>query len=97
MEEHPVPWQRRASMATLTAIGYPDETAAPAANEEAGQLAEDLIIQLDAIAVAQHVTTDKALVAWSEYDGIVLQFSLSHDDEQRLQEALHGSQPVAQT
>ncbi len=38
-------------MATLIAIGYPDETTAAAAADEARRLAKDLIIQPDAIAV----------------------------------------------
>jgi uncharacterized membrane protein len=38
-------------MATLIAIGYPDETTATAAADEARRLAKDLIIQPDAIAV----------------------------------------------
>ena len=38
-------------MADLIAIGYPDETTATAAAEEARRLAQDLIIQPDAIAV----------------------------------------------
>jgi uncharacterized membrane protein len=38
-------------MATLVAIGYPDETTATAAAVEARRLAKDLIIQPDAIAV----------------------------------------------
>ena len=38
-------------MADLVAIGYPDETTATAAADEARRLAEDLIIQPDAIAV----------------------------------------------
>jgi uncharacterized membrane protein len=37
-------------MATLVAIGYPDETTATAASLEARRLAKDLIIQPDAIA-----------------------------------------------
>ncbi|AEV84881.1 membrane protein [Actinoplanes sp. SE50] len=37
-------------MATLVAIGYPDETTATAASLEANRLAKDLIIQPDAIA-----------------------------------------------
>jgi uncharacterized membrane protein len=37
-------------MSTLVAIGYPDETTATAAAEEAQRLAKDLIIQPDAIA-----------------------------------------------
>ena len=51
-------------MADLIAIGYPDETTAFAAADEARQLAADLIIQPDAIAViardkdgSYHVTT----------------------------------------
>jgi uncharacterized membrane protein len=39
------------AMADLIAIGYPDETTAFAAADEARQLAADLIIQPDAIAV----------------------------------------------
>ena len=38
-------------MATLVAIGYPDETTAAAAADEVRQLASDLIIQPDAVAV----------------------------------------------
>ena len=38
-------------MADLIAIGYPDETTAEAAADEARQLAKDLIIEPDAIAV----------------------------------------------
>jgi uncharacterized membrane protein len=38
-------------MADLVAIGYPDETTATAAADEARRLAQDLIIQPDAIAV----------------------------------------------
>jgi uncharacterized membrane protein len=52
-------------MATLVAIGYPDETTATAASLEADRLAKDLIIQPDAIAVIIrdrqgkfHVTTN---------------------------------------
>jgi uncharacterized membrane protein len=52
-------------VADLIAIGYPDETTADAAAEEARRLARDLIIQPDAIAVivrgedgAYHVHTD---------------------------------------
>jgi uncharacterized membrane protein len=52
-------------MATLVAIGYPDETTATAASLEAGRLTKDLILQPDAIAVIirdregkYHVTTN---------------------------------------
>ena len=38
-------------MSDLIAIGYPDETTADAAADEAQRLAQDLIIQPDAIAV----------------------------------------------
>jgi uncharacterized membrane protein len=38
-------------MADLIAIGYPDEATAQAAADEARRLAQDLIIQPDAIAV----------------------------------------------
>ena len=52
-------------MATLVAIGYPDETTATAASLEAQRLTKDLILQPDAIAVIIrdregkfHVTTN---------------------------------------
>ena len=52
-------------MSTLVAIGYPDETTAAAAADEAQQLAKDLIVEPDAIAVISrgregkfHVTTN---------------------------------------
>jgi uncharacterized membrane protein len=43
--------RREGAMADLIAIGYPDETTAEAAAGEARQLAKDLIIEPDAIAV----------------------------------------------
>jgi uncharacterized membrane protein len=43
--------QKEDAMADLIAIGYPDETTAEAAADEARQLAKDLIIEPDAIAV----------------------------------------------
>jgi uncharacterized membrane protein len=43
--------RRETTMADLIAIGYPDETTADAAADEARRLAQDLIIQPDAIAV----------------------------------------------
>jgi uncharacterized membrane protein len=42
--------RRNDAMADLIAIGYPDETTADAAADEARRLAQDLIIQPDAIA-----------------------------------------------
>ena len=57
-------------MATLIVIGYPDESTAAAAAQEAGRLAEDLIIQPDAIAVVRrdaggkfHTTTSHHAMA----------------------------------
>ena len=57
-------------MTTLIAIGYDDETTATAAADEAERLAEDLIIEPDAIAVIRrdskgkyHVTTNHHPVA----------------------------------
>jgi uncharacterized membrane protein len=162
-------------VADLIAIGYPDETTAAAAADEARRLAYDLIIQPDAIAVIvrhmdgsyevrtnhhmvgdgaiwgifwgflfgllffipvlgmavgagmgalfgklgkssinkefrdqvrdmvkpgtsalflmlEKVTPDKAVEAMSKYGGTVLKTSLSKQDEQELQEALHGGQ-----
>jgi len=46
-------------MATLVAIGYPDETTAASAAEEAERLAGDLIIQPDAIAVVRRDVNGK--------------------------------------
>ena len=166
-------------MADLIAIGYPDETTADAAADEARRLAADLIIQPDSIAVIvrdeegsyhvhtshhivgggatwgmfwgflfgllffipvlgmavgagmgalmgkfaktsidkqfqdqvrgmlqpgtsalflllEKVTPDKAVEAMSKYGGTVLKTSLSKQDEQDLQDALHGSEPAAQ-
>jgi uncharacterized membrane protein len=160
-------------MATLIAIGYPDEATAAAAADEARRLAKDLIIQPDAIAVIvrdrqgdyhvdtthhavsggavwgmfwgflfgllffipvfgmaigagmgalmgkltkssidkefrdqvrdlvqpgtsalflmlEKATPDKALEAMSKFGGTVLKTSLSKQDEQELQDALHG-------
>jgi uncharacterized membrane protein len=162
-------------MADLIAIGYPDETTATAAADEAYRLAADLIIQPDAIAVIvrdadgsyhvhtrhhavgagatwgmfwgflfgllffipvfglaigagmgalmgkltktsidrqfqeqvrdmvqpgtsclflmlEKVTPDKAVEAMSKFGGTVLKTSLSKEDENELQEALHGRQ-----
>jgi uncharacterized membrane protein len=69
-------------MATLIAIGYPDETTAAAAGEEANRLARDLIIQPDAIAVIRrdaegkfHTTTSHHPVAagttWGMFWGLL--------------------------
>jgi uncharacterized membrane protein len=162
-------------MADLVVIGYPDETTAFAAADEARRLAADLIIQPDAIAVIRRdadgtyhtetshhpvgagaswgmfwgflfgllffipvlglaigagmgalmgkfaktsidkqfqeqvrgmiqpgtsalflmlekVTPDKAVEAMSKYGGTVLKTSLSKEQEQELQDALHGSE-----
>jgi uncharacterized membrane protein len=48
--------KERDAMADLIAIGYPDETTAFAAADEARRLAADLIIQPDAIAVISRDT-----------------------------------------
>jgi uncharacterized membrane protein len=69
-------------MATLVAIGYPDETTATAASLEAQRLAKDLIIQPDAIAAIIrdregkfHVTTNHHQVAggasWGMFWGLL--------------------------
>ena len=166
-------------MADLIAIGYPDETTALEAAQTAEQLANELIIQPDAIAaivrdkegklkvttnhhpvgagatwgmfwgflfgllffipvfglaigagmgalmgkfaktsidkefqdqvrgmlqpgtsalflMLEKVTPDKAVEAMSKYGGTVLKTSLSKQDEQDLQEALHGGEAPAQ-
>src|SRR3954469_9873691 len=69
-------------MATLVAIGYPDETTATSASLEADRLAKDLIIQPDAIAVIIrdregkfHVTTSHHAVGtgttWGMFWGLL--------------------------
>jgi uncharacterized membrane protein len=165
-------------MATLVAIGYPDETTAHAAQHEAERLAADLVIEPDAIAVivrdpegrfkvstnhhavgggamwgmlwgglfgllffvpflgmavgsalgallgkiekngvdpefqaqvrdvlqpgtsalflvVDKVTPDKAVEALGRFGGTVLEAWLSKEDEQHLQEALHGEPAAA--
>ena len=70
-------------MADLVAIGYPDETTATAAADEARRLAKDLIIQPDAIAVivrdkdgSYHVRTTHHMVGagatWGMFWGFFL-------------------------
>jgi uncharacterized membrane protein len=44
----------------------------------------------------EKVTPDKAVEAMSKYGGTVLKTSLSKQDEQELQEALHGGGEAAQ-
>ena len=68
-------------MATLIAIGYPDEATATAAADEARQLSKDLIIQPDAIAVinrdmdgSYHVQTNHHAVGGGATWGIVWGF-----------------------
>ncbi len=69
-------------MSTLIAIGYPDETTATAAADKAEDLASELIIQPDAIAVIRrdvkgkyHVTTNHHPVAggttWGMFWGLL--------------------------
>ena len=69
-------------MATLVAIGYPDETTATAAADEAQRLTADLIIQPDAIAAISrdkegkfHVTTNHHAVGggatWGMFWGLL--------------------------
>lgn len=69
-------------MTTLVAIGYPDESTATAAAEEARRLSKDLILQPDAIAVIRrdddgklHVTTSHRQVAaglsWGMFWGML--------------------------
>src|SRR5690242_20424203 len=70
------------SMAELIAIGYPDETTATAAADEAERLADQLILQSDAIAVIRrdtagkyHVTTNHHAVGvgttWGMFWGLL--------------------------
>jgi uncharacterized membrane protein len=79
-------------MADLIAIGYPDEATAEAAADEARRLAQDLIIQPDAIAVivrdtdgSYHVHTNHHAVGggatWGMFWGHVM--------------LRHGQQPIA--
>src|SRR3954469_17899884 len=54
-------------MADLIAIGYPDETTAAAAAEEVKQLAQDLIIEPDAVAVIVRDADGKYKVTTSHH------------------------------
>ena len=45
--------------------------------------------------MVEKVTPDKAVEAMSKFGGTVLKTSLSKEDEQELQEALHGSGPAS--
>jgi uncharacterized membrane protein len=54
-------------MSTLVAIGYPDETTASAAAEEAHRLAKDLIIQPDAIAAIRRDADGRFHVSTSHH------------------------------
>jgi uncharacterized membrane protein len=55
-------------MSTLIAIGYPDETTATQAADEAERLAADLIIQSDAIAVIRRDTAGKYHVTTNHHE-----------------------------
>jgi uncharacterized membrane protein len=50
----------------------------------------------DLTLMLEKVTPDKAVEAMSKYGGTVLKTSLSQDDQEQLQDALHGGQPTAQ-
>jgi len=56
-------------MSDLIAIGYPDETTAEEAAEEARQLARDLIIEPDAMAVIVRDSDGKYHVHTSHHTG----------------------------
>ena len=67
--------ERGSDMADLIAIGYPDETTAIDAQQEAERLAGDLVIQADAIAAIVRqkdgkykVTTNHHAVAGVDHD-----------------------------
>jgi uncharacterized membrane protein len=49
------------------------------------------------LVILRKVTFDKFVEALQPYGGTILQTSLPHDEEQRLMEALHGSDPHAPT
>src|SRR3954453_10962069 len=59
---------RRKRMADLVAIGYPDETTAALAMSEAEHLAEDLIIQPDAIAAIVRTKDGKFRVTTNHHE-----------------------------
>jgi uncharacterized membrane protein len=44
--------------------------------------------------IVEKVTPDRAVEALSQFGGTVLKSSLSYEDERKLQEALHGSEPA---
>jgi len=62
-------------------------------------LASKLLPSTSALFVlVRHATPDKVIAGIAAYGGTVLQSSLSHDDEGKLQAALtHGKTPSAQT
>jgi uncharacterized membrane protein len=45
--------------------------------------------------IVERATPDKATAALSRFGGTVLKSSLSHEDEEQLQQALHGAVPTA--
>jgi len=80
-------------MADLIAIGYDDETTAAEAAEEVRRLAQDLIIEPDAVAVIVR-SSDGQYHVRTRHGGTVLKSSLSNEGQRALQDALHGT-PVA--
>src|SRR5262245_57212638 len=61
------PSTKGGTMATLIAIGYPDETTASLAEQEAERLSRDLIIEPDAIAVIVHDADGKFRVSTNHH------------------------------
>jgi uncharacterized membrane protein len=85
-------------MATLVAIGYPDEVTAEAARQTVASLEEeDLIIQADQVAAIRRDTDGKYHITTTHEgpsSGGVIKTSLSEEDTQKLQEALTPPETV---
>jgi uncharacterized membrane protein len=87
-------------VATLVAIGYPDQLTAEQARATVQQLESELIIQADQVRdylkpgtsalfmVIEQATPDKAIAALQQYGGTVIKTSLSEEDTKKLQDAL---------
>src|SRR6266536_285549 len=80
--------------------GYPDETTALDAMDEAERLSGELMLQPGTSAlflVVEKVTPDKAVEALNKFGGAVLKSSLSKEAEQELQQEYEEDQRFADT
>ncbi len=70
-------------MSTLIAVSYPEATKAEGVRQKLVQMQKDYLF-----ALVRKSTPDKVLEELKGSGGTILQTSLSHDDEARLQAAL---------